>query len=288
MMRILPYRTTEDRIDGVVITFSDVTESKVAKVELERTQLKLEEKVAERTKDLQMANESLLSEVAERRRSEVVRVKLLNQLVNAQEAERSRLARDLHDQLGQQLTALRLKLESIKAQANKRSTSDIEQLLSITGQLDSDVEFLAWQLRPVVLDDLGLVEALRLYVARWAEHVNITSEFHSAGFDTTKRLAPEVENNLYRIAQEALNNVAKHSHASNVDVLLEQRDGHLVLIVEDNGVGFVHDDRPDESRLGLIGVRQRASLLGGTVEIESTPGKGATLFVRTPLKDGKA
>ena len=289
MMRILPYRTTEDRIDGAVITFLDITEMKVAKGELERARRELEDKVVERTSELKEANESLWSEVAERRQSELVRVKLLSQLVSAQEAERSRLARDLHDQLGQQLTALRLKLESIKIHPPKRAAerdSAIDKLLDITSQLDSDVDFLAWQLRPVALDDLGLLEALKIYVSRWSEHVNISAEFHSTGFEDTDRMAPEIENNLYRIAQEALNNVAKHSRASNAAVLLERRDDHVVLIVEDNGSGFSPEDHPTDSQLGLTGIRERASLLGGTVEVESTPGKGTSIFVRIPLTSG--
>ena len=280
MMRILPYRTTEDRIDGVVITFHDITDSKTAKSELERVGRELEVKVEERTSELREANQSLSSEVAERRQSEVARVKLLHQLVSTQEAERRRLARDLHDQLGQQLTALRLKLEALGKGSDRPLESDVSDLLGITSQLDTDVDFLAWQLRPIVLDDLGLREALRFYVARWSEHVKIAAEFHST--DDGERPAAEVENNLYRIAQEALNNVAKHSGATNVDVLLERRDRQMVLIVEDDGQGFVTDETGADG-FGLTGIRERAALLGGELEIESTPDKGTTLFVKIPM-----
>jgi len=287
LMRILPYRTTEDRIDGVVVTFLDITDIKVAKSELEIARRDLETKVGERTSDLRKVNLALSTEVAQRRQSETARAKLLNQLVSTQEAERSRLARDLHDQLGQQLTVLRLKLEGLPetSRDHKQLRSDIDDLLSITSQLDSDVDFLAWQLRPIVLDDLGLQEALRVYVRRWAEHIKIQAQFHSTGLENG-RPAPDVENNLYRIAQEALNNVAKHSRATKVDVLLELRDAQLVLIVEDNGVGFVMD-QSNEDRFGLSGIRERASLLGGEMEIESKPGEGTTLFVRIPMDHGR-
>jgi signal transduction histidine kinase len=260
-----------------------VTESKVAKSELEDARRDLETKVGERTSKLRDANESLSIEVAERRESDVARAKLLNQMVTTQEAERARLARDLHDQLGQQLTALRLKIQTLAETSTNRDQlqSDVNELLAITSQLDSDVDFLAWQVRPVILDDLGLQEALRVYVGRWGEHVRIQTKFHSSGFEG-ERPVREVENNLYRIAQEALNNVAKHSQATNVDVLLEVRGTHMVLIVEDNGVGFVAD-QTSERGFGLTGIRERASLLGGELEIESTPGEGTTLFVRIPF-----
>jgi len=284
LLRILPYRTNEDRIDGVVITFLNVTSSKIAKRDLETARKHLEASIGERTRELQEANESLWSEVSERRQSETSRMRILTQLVSAQEAERSRVARELHDQLGQQLTALRLKLESLKGGAGKREQleADVNQLLDLTSQLDSDVDFLAWQLRPVALDDLGLADALRVYVRQWSDHVNIATEFHTVGLEE-ERPSPEVENNLYRIAQEALNNVAKHSGASRVDVLLERRDSHAVLIVEDDGHGFSLGDQIDASAIGLMGIRERASLLGGSMELESAPEKGTTLIVRVPL-----
>jgi len=287
LLRILPYRTKEDRIDGVVITFLDITTSKAAKQDLETARQQLEASIGARTRELQETNESLWGEVSERRQSETSRMRILTQLVTAQEAERRRLARELHDQLGQQLTALRFKLESLKGRADKREKieADVDELLDLTAQLDSDVDFLAWQLRPVALDDLGLAEALRVYVRHWSEYVNIKTEFHTEGLDQ-ERPSPEVETNLYRIAQEALNNVAKHSKATRVDVLLERRDGHALLIVEDNGKGFSLDDETDASAIGLTGIRERASLLAGSMELESEPEKGTTLIVRVPLSVG--
>jgi two-component system CheB/CheR fusion protein len=289
VMRILPYRTFDDRIDGVVITLTDITESRVAKNELERSRGELEFRVAQRTDDLAQANESLWLEVSERRRSELSRVRLLNQLVSAQEFERRRIARELHDQLGQQLTSLRLKLESLKQQdgGGDHVQEKVDELLSVTKQLDSDIEFLAWELRPVALDDLGLAPALRNYITRWGEQFETRVQFHTYGIDD-KRASREIENHLYRIAQEALNNVAKHSRASQVDVILERRDDQAVLIIEDNGVGFeVADDdlAADGEKMGLIGMTERAALIGGTLEIESRLRKGTTVLVRVPLDD---
>jgi two-component system CheB/CheR fusion protein len=290
-LRILPYRTTEDRIDGVAITFLDITDRKIANDELERIRGELETKVLERTNELASSNANLSLEVAERRQSESVRVKLLNRLVNSQEKERNRLARDLHDQLGQQLTALRLRLEALRASSGKRNqlNADLTSVLSVLDQLDTDVDYLAWELRPVVLDDLGLNEALKVYVDRWRGHMGIEAEFHGSGL-VDKRLPVDVENNLYRIAQEALNNVAKHSASSRVAVLLERRDGHAVLIIEDNGVGFQYRGELDgtNQNLGISGMRERAALIDGTFEIESTPEKGTTIFVKVPLTGKKA
>ena len=235
--------------------------------------------------DLKDANASLWLEVSERRLAESSRVKLLNQLVTSQEKERQRFARDLHDQLGQQLTILRLKLETLKDESGQRQklSAAIEEILGVLSHLDSDIDFLAWELRPIILDDLGLKEALRLYVDRWKEHSGIAAEFHSTGFNQD-RLPVETENNLYRITQEALNNVAKHSNGSRVSVLLERRDDHAVLIIEDNGQGFKADGGFDlDSGFGLTGMRERALLIGASFEVESNAEKGTTIFVRAPL-----
>jgi signal transduction histidine kinase len=133
------------------------------------------------------------------------------------------------------------------------------------------------------LDDLGLKEALTLYVERWQDQSGIAGEFHSTGFDQ-ERLPVEIETNLYRITQEALNNVAKHSKSTRVCVILERRGTHAVLIIEDNGVGFEIDERsmPDIG-FGMVGMRERAALIGAEFEVESNPQKGTTIFVRVPI-----
>jgi signal transduction histidine kinase len=197
------------------------------------------------------------------------------------------MSRDLHDQLGQQLTALRLKLESLKGPARRaKLEKQIEELLEITTQFDNDIEFLAWELRPVTLDDLGLAAALRNYTTQWSKQFGITAEFHARGFEG-ERATPEVENNLYRIAQEALNNVAKHARASRVDVILERRDRNTVLIIEDDGSGFDPVATGPFESMGVASMRERAALVGGTLEIESKPEKGTTVFVRIQLSDAE-
>ena len=209
---------------------------------------------------------------------------MLQKLVLAQEDERKRIARDLHDQLGQQMTALRLKLEATrKLCENDAICEKIDEIQQLARDIDSDVDFLAWELRPAALDDLGLSVSLKRYVKEWSQHSGIIAEFHSAGIEDM-RLIAEVETNLYRIAQEAFNNIWKHARANHASALLERRQNSVVLIVEDNGKGFdVEDKKTRNKGIGLIGMQERAALIGGALEIESAPNKGTTIFVRVPI-----
>jgi two-component system CheB/CheR fusion protein len=284
LMRLLPYRTSEDRINGTVLTFLDITRRKQAAEEAHEAHETLEVRVEERTSELTGAYESLSREVSERRQTDEARVQLMRLLVATQEDERRRIARDLHDQLGQQLTALRLRLETIRSRVgtDADASAQVEQTQVIALQIESDIDFLARELRPVSLDDIGLKDTLAEYVKSWAVHFDIPAEFHSTGLDS-ERLSPEIETNLYRIAQEALNNIYKHAQSTRVDVILEHRDGHAVLIIEDDGVGFDPEAKTNLNHgLGLVGMSERAALIGGTLEIESTPGEGTTLFARVP------
>ena len=149
-------------------------------------------------------------------------VNLLRKVVTAQEDERGRIARNLHDQLGQRLTALRLSLERIQATsgARRHAAEELERTLALVHTIDAEVGFLAWELRPAVLDHLGLAVALPRYVREWSEHYGIEAKYKGEPVDSTP-MSREAEIALYRIAQEALTNVAKHAHASRVDVLLE-------------------------------------------------------------------
>jgi signal transduction histidine kinase len=161
--------------------------------------------------------------------------------------------------------------------------AQIESLQAISKRLDEDIDFLVWELRPTALDDLGFEAALSKYVANWSKHFGVCAELHAMGVENG-RLTTEMETVLYRIAQEALNNVAKHARATKVDLIVERRLDQISLMVEDNGVGFeekrtfVADDR----RMGLIGMRERAALVGGTLAVESNPGHGSTIVARIP------
>ncbi|MEO7133476.1 MAG: ATP-binding protein [Vicinamibacterales bacterium] len=214
---------------------------------------------------------------------------LLDRLVTVQEDERGRIARNLHDHLGQQLTAMRLNISSLKDA--ERSSEDFRRRLEAIDKLaagvDRDLDFLAWELRPVALDDVGLDAALAAFVTEWSSTHNVPAEFHGSP-PGQLRLMPEIESQLYRIVQEALNNVSKHASAKSVSVLLERRGDDVILIVEDDGVGFNAATATNPKRrhegLGLVSMQERAALVAGGVQIESGRGKGTTLFVRIPLR----
>lgn len=241
----------------------------------------LEQRVEERTGELSRVNENLQTEISKHKESEAARLELLRRLVTAQEEERRRISRELHDQTGQQLAALLLGLKTLNNATNNGSTSlhkSLLQLQNLTERLVEDAHHLAWELRPTALDDLGLEIALSNYVEKWSERNSITLDFHS-GLNKL-RLPPPVETAVFRIVQEALTNVLKHAQASRVSVMLEYRYDELLVIVEDNGRGFQPEVETDG--LGLIGIHERVALVKGKLNIESAPGLGTTLAIRIP------
>jgi signal transduction histidine kinase len=274
--------------EGEVVEYVvDVSERRRAEDALRRAHDELEGRVRERTRELAEANASLRAEVRERRAAEGRTRSLLRQIVTVQEEERRRIARELHDTLGQQLAALSLSIDVLKSKASNRVRlrEETDRMQSIFDRLNSDIDFLAWELRPAALDQLGLDAALRNFLREWSEHFRIAAEYRGHGLNGT-RLPPEVETNLYRILQEALQNVHKHAGADHVSVLLECQDGQAVLIVEDNGRGYDPEGEvaSDSNKgMGVVNMRERAALVGGSLEIESATGAGATIFVRVPL-----
>jgi PAS domain S-box-containing protein len=233
-------------------------------------------------------------DVTEERRLEHERSKalervkaLLEQLVTVQEEERRRIALNLHDHIGQQLTALRLALGSMRDDhATPTQSRQLDRIEEMTSRMDHDLDFLAWELRPAALDDVGLEAALGQFVSSWSNQHQVPAEFHGLHWDGA-RLPAQVESNLYRITQEALNNVIKHAGATHVSVLLERRLDEARLIIEDNGRGFdVEKARAARNRhagMGLIGMEERCALIGATLQFEAAPGKGSTLFVQVPM-----
>jgi signal transduction histidine kinase len=225
----------------------------------------------------------LAMEVAERRRAEERIKTLLGRIVTVQEEERSRLARDLHDQLGQQLTALRLTLSLLKEQrVADEALKQVERADGIATRLDHDVDRLAWELRPAALGEFGLRAALDALVRQWSEFHGITVNLAlPPAFDA--RLPPEVENQLYRVAQEALNNVSKHAEATTAAVSLEHANGIVQLSVQDDGRGFDMQKVQHHPGMGLAGMRERVALVGGDMAVESSDGQGTTVLVRVPI-----
>jgi PAS domain S-box-containing protein len=283
LSRGFPIRREPDGpVVRIVGTHFDLTERKQAEELLRRSHEELEVRVRERTAELARANESLRGEIGERERADRARTELQARLVFAQEDERRRIAREMHDQFGEQLTALGHRIVSLKEACRGRDDlrGPLDALEIVAQQLDRDVDHLVWELRPTALDDLGLPAALATHIQNWSKRARISAQLHTSGL-SDGRLASEAETTLYRIAQEALTNVAKHSRARHVDVILERRADQVVLIVEDDGVGFDPGDTATTRQgLGLCGMLERASLVGATVQIESTAGKGTTILVR--------
>jgi PAS domain S-box-containing protein len=236
----------------------------------------------------------VFSDVTERRLAERSRreTEIMYRIVEAQEAERHRIARDLHDHLGQKMTALRLGIGTLTEKcagdpALSRATRELQESAS---NIDRDIGFLSWELRPTELEDLGLVDALRSFVREWSTQYGIPAEFQVREVPTDveqRRLTENVETNLYRIVQEALNNILKHAEAKSVSVLLHQRKNEIALIIEDNGLGFEREPDSTPSAkpggLGLVGMQERAASMNGVLEIETRLGIGTTIMAQIPL-----
>jgi signal transduction histidine kinase len=224
---------------------------------------------------------------AERQERERLRAYYLRQIIVAQEEERKRIARELHDETGQALASLMVGLRNVEEaptpEEMRRRLADLRALSAST--LDN-VRRLALELRPSVLDDLGLAAALRRYVQEYTARFQKPVDLQVVGLDG-QRLSPEVETALYRIVQEALTNAAKYAQAKHISVLLELHAGQVSAIVEDDGRGFdaesVLRSGLAANRLGLYGMRERAELVGGTLTIESQEGRGTTVYVRVPV-----
>jgi signal transduction histidine kinase len=231
--------------------------------------------------------EGIVEDISQRKQVEAERVELLRRLVKAQEDEQRRIARELHDQMGQSLAALLLGLKALKNSVREESTTkSIQRLQEITNRIAEEMHSLIHELRPTALDDLGLQTALSNYLEEWAERSNVTIDFHSNGL-LEQRLASQLESTIYRIVQEAVNNVIKHANAQNVSIILEKRENRVLVIIEDDGIGFDADallKTPARNRrFGLLGMQERVALVGGSLSIESTPGIGTTVLVHIDI-----
>jgi signal transduction histidine kinase len=206
----------------------------------------------------------------------------LARAVAAQELERRRLARELHDETGQALTSVLLGLKAVEeapdAAEMRSAAAELRDLVVATLQ---DVRRLAVELRPKALDDFGLQPALERLAHSFSEQTGIAVDVESALSDD--RLPTEVETALYRIVQEALTNIVKHAQASRVSVLLTRRPRSVAAVIEDDGRGFDLGATRDGG-IGLIGMRERMALLDGRLDVESTPGAGTTIVAEIPLR----
>jgi PAS domain S-box-containing protein len=209
---------------------------------------------------------------------------LSRRLVEIQESERRYIARELHDHAGQTLTSLMLGLGTVEREAEKPDIirARAGELKRMTNNVLEDLHRLAINLRPASLDHLGLTSAVEQFIKAFTQDTHLPIKLKTVGFGEDDRLPQEIETTLYRIVQEALTNVVRHARASRVDVVLERRDDSMLVIVEDDGDGFDVNLARESGHLGLLGMEERAEMLGGVLTIESAPGRGTTLFVEVP------
>jgi len=217
---------------------------------------------------------------------------LTGRLTEVQEAERKQLARELHDEMGQALTAISNNLAAIQKELPAECAAKVYERLTeaswLAEQTLEQIRELSLNLRPPILDDLGLIPTLRWYIKQYANRVDIKTEFKTNGLED--RLAPEVETTLYRVIQEALTNVARHAQASIVRLHLQRKQSSVVALIQDNGQGFdvakILDQEGLPTGTGLLGIRERVTLLGGKFNVRSQPGHGTQLTVAIPWEDG--
>ncbi len=264
-------------------TMRYAVERKRSEEALRRAHDELELRVRERTAELSAANVLLTEQIAERRRAEEELRRLSHRLVEVQENERRNIARELHDEIGQLLTGLKLVIEMAARQPNDQSKTYCRQAQGLVNDLMGRVRDLSLDLRPAMLDDLGLLHALLWQVERYSAQTGIRVLLTHTGIEE-RNLKPEMETAAYRIVQEALTNIARHAAVDEAKVSVSADAENLCVQIADKGKGF-------DSQLalakgassGLAGMRERAQLLGGKLMIESTDGIGTVVTALLPL-----
>jgi len=233
-----------------------------------------------RSRELRLTHERQIAESESRLR------RLSRLLLSAQEDERRNLSRGLHDELGQQVTAISLDLKSLaKETHSERSRGLLDRVIGETDQLLHSLHEVASRVRPSVLDDLGLHDAIESYLSDFQRRTGI--DVNAQMRFERQELPAAVGENAYRILQESLANVAKHADTRHVDVSVQTQPSALRMIVQDRGVGFEPAELQDSTRLGILGMRERVELLGGQFELESRAGEGTVIRVVIPIDNGE-
>jgi signal transduction histidine kinase len=267
-----------------------------AKHEIKRLNEQLEQRIIERTEELGTTNQELRREITERNRAEE-KLKATSEQLRAlsaalqstREEERTRIARELHDELGSALTGLRWDLEEIdgllSAAATKTDMVELpEKMVTILRLVDDMVDTvrrISSELRPSILDDMGLVATIEWAAKQFEVRTGIIARFESSVENI--ELTREQSTAIFRIFQEALTNVLRHADATRIDVTMKEQKGTFVLQVRDNGKGMREADKSGTETLGLLGMRERAHLIGGEVSITSAKGQGTVVTVQVPI-----
>ncbi|MDT8390209.1 MAG: sensor histidine kinase [Lentisphaeria bacterium] len=218
--------------------------------------------------------------------------RLSHEVLRAQEEERKRISRELHDEISQILTGINVRLATLRIEsaANAKNISrNIASAQRLVEKSVATVHRFARELRPAMLDDLGLIPALTSHLKEVRKRTGLEIQLTTSRPATLEKVGSLKRTVLYRIAQEAVKNVVRHAHATQVDVSVQVRPGHVCLEVSDNGKSFSVSDvlaSKRRNRLGLLGMRERAEMVGGAFEIDSAPGKGTTVRADIPLRNG--
>ncbi len=266
----MPLRDNTGSIVGVIGIARDISERARVERELNRNREQLEEMVHDRTVALEQTNVALKT--------------LTQKLVETQETERREIARELHDDIGQELTGLKLLLERSYRKAPPELKASFKGADGLVSGILTKIRDMALNLRPSMLDDLGLLPALLYQFERFTTHTHIETRFQHIGMET--RFPPEIETATFRIIQEALTNVARHAKTSEVWITVENQGEDLWLTVTDQGVGFDPEQGlAGGNSTGLKGIRERISAIGGSFILESIPGSGSLLKVQLPLRE---
>ena len=255
---VFPVHNTEGKVTAAAIYAQDITERRKAEKAIEKY-----------SRDLK---------------------RLSKQLIIAQEAERIRISRELHDELGQSLTMMKINLESIESSLPQKTSSETRnKLQELNAQADAildQVHELILDLRPQMLDDLGLSPTLRWLADRFAKRTGIVTRFNVS--DWKEEIDPEIATTIYRVIQEALTNVAKHADAKNVEITVKRKEASIEAVIIDDGIGFFPAEVENLSLhghgIGLLGMQERIKLLNGEFLLESKPGEGTRISLTLPLK----
>ncbi|HJT66639.1 MAG TPA: PAS domain S-box protein [Pyrinomonadaceae bacterium] len=237
---------------------------------------------------LPVSVQGCVRDISERKRAQEASRTYSRKLIEAQEAERRRISLELHDQVGQVLTAVKMNLHALqKACAQPEILKSIQENLSVIDEAADQVRDLSVALRPALLDDFGLVVAVRWYLERQSKNTGVAAEFVSLSLDEDDRFTAELETACFRIVQEGVTNIIRHARASRLSVRLERTGADLMLVIADDGCGFnvktTLADGHGLATLGLRGMEERAQAVGGTLLIDSAPGRGTQVCATLPV-----
>ncbi len=282
---LAPVKDESGKVHGLVLSLIDTTDSVRVREELRRHREELESLVSERTSQLKESYDRLKEEIGEREQAEEKLRALSHRLVQLQEEERRTIARELHDEIGQSLTVLKLFLDRYhSSRSDGVASPDLEQARNLVKRVMGQLRNLSLTLRPTMLDDLGLLPTLQWHLERYSSQTRIDVNFRHSGLQ--KKIPREVSTAAYRIVQEALTNVARHANTGEVMVCVRAEKGTLLIEVEDHGEGFDIAKARDAGSVGLSGISERVLALNGSLTIESTPESGTYLLAELPIPEG--